>query len=140
MDVDRDPQEKETPPGTLFDEGFTPSTARGYTSADPTGGVQTENFFTPLYTESQETDHTNVNTNQQPSTPADTHDAEMAAAAAAAATEAEVLAAAEVAEMEAANAIEEEAVAADAADFVARPATEAEAAATTEAATSQAAA
>jgi len=65
MDVDQDLQEQGTPPGTPFDEGFTPSTARGYTSMDPTGGVQTKNSFTPLYTESQEMDHTNVNTNQQ---------------------------------------------------------------------------
>ena len=75
MDVDQDPQEEGIPPGTPFDEGFTPSTTKGYTSTDPTGGVHTENFFTPLYTQSQETDHTNVTTNQQPPTPADTLDA-----------------------------------------------------------------
>ena len=53
MDVEHDPQEQEIPPETPFDEGFTPFTTRGYTSADPTGGVHTENFFIPLYTESQ---------------------------------------------------------------------------------------
>jgi len=75
MDVDQDLQEQGTPPGTPFDEGFTPSTAIGHTSVDPTGGVQTENFFTPLYTKSQETDLTNVNTNEQAPTPADNQDA-----------------------------------------------------------------
>jgi len=69
MDVDQDPPEQGTPPGTPFDEGFTPSTTKGQTSVDPTRGVHTENFLAPLYTESQETDHANVNTNQQPATP-----------------------------------------------------------------------
>jgi hypothetical protein len=63
MDVDPDHQEQDTSLGTPFDDGFTPSTTTGYTSAKPTGGVHTENFFTFLYTESQATDHTNVNTN-----------------------------------------------------------------------------
>ena len=75
MDVDHEHQEQKTPPGTPFDEGFTPSTTRGYTSADPSGGVHTENFFIPLYTESQEKDQTNVNTNQQLPTAAATLDA-----------------------------------------------------------------
>jgi hypothetical protein len=65
MAVDKDLQEQDTPPCTPFDDGFTPSTTRGNTSADPTDGIHTENFFTSLYTESQETDHTNVNTNQR---------------------------------------------------------------------------
>ncbi len=69
MEVEQDPQERGTPPGTLFDGGFTPSTTRGHTTADPAGGVHTENYFTPLDTESQATDHTNVNTKQQPPTP-----------------------------------------------------------------------
>jgi hypothetical protein len=69
MDVDQDLQEHDTPPGAPFDGGFTPSTTRGNTSADPTGGVHTENFFIPLYTESQETDYTNVNTNQRTPAP-----------------------------------------------------------------------
>ena len=48
LDVDQDPRELETPLGTPFDDGFTPSTTKGNTSVDPTGGVHTENFFTPL--------------------------------------------------------------------------------------------
>ena len=63
MGADHDPMEQGTPPGTPFDEGFTPSTIRGQTSADPTGSVHTEKYFTPLYTESQATDYTNANTN-----------------------------------------------------------------------------
>ncbi len=50
MDVDQDPQAQETLPCTPFDDGFTPSTTRGYTSAEPIRGVQTENFFSSLYT------------------------------------------------------------------------------------------
>ena len=89
MDVDQDPQKQGAPPSTPFDDGFTPSTTRGYTTTDPTGRVHTENNFTPLYSESQATDHTNVNTNQQPPKPAATLDEEMAAAAAAVAAEVE---------------------------------------------------
>jgi hypothetical protein len=57
----------------------------------PTGSVRAENYFTPLYTESQETDHTNVNANQRPPTHADTRDADLAVAAATAATEADAM-------------------------------------------------
>ena len=64
MDVDQDPQEQGTPPGTPFDDCFTPSMTRGYSTTDPTGRVHTEKYFTPLYTESQSTDHTNINTKQ----------------------------------------------------------------------------
>jgi hypothetical protein len=65
MEVDQDPQELGTPSGTPFDDGFTPFTTRGHTTANPTGSVHTENYFIPLYTESQATDHhTNVNTNR----------------------------------------------------------------------------
>jgi hypothetical protein len=71
MEVEQDPQEQGTPPGTPFDDGCTPPTTRGHTTADPAGSVHTENCFTPFYTESQATDHTNVNTNQQPPTPGD---------------------------------------------------------------------
>jgi len=134
MDVDHDPQEHETPPDTPFDDGLTPSTARGYTSVDPTGGVHTENFSTPLYTESQATDHTNVNTNQQPPTPAATRDAEMAAVAAAATAEAEASTTTGVVEMKAADDMETDAATADAAELIARLAAEAEAAAAAEAA------
>ena len=94
MDVDKDPQGQETPPRTPFEDGFTPSTTRGNTIADPTSGANTDNFFTPLYTESQETDHANVNTNQQTPPQIRTRlgairDAELATAAATAAAEAE---------------------------------------------------
>ena len=106
MKVDEDPQGQETPPGTPFEDGFTPSTTRGNTTADPTSGVNTENFFTPLYTESQETDHTNVNTNQHTPAPIRTRletirDAELAVAAAAAAAETKVSAALAADEVEA---------------------------------------
>ena len=69
MDVDQNPEGQGTPPDTPFDDRFTPSTIRGNTSAAPTGGVQMENFFTPLYTGSQKTDHANVNTNQRSPAP-----------------------------------------------------------------------
>ncbi len=75
MDVDQDPQGRGAPPVTPFDEGFTPSTNRGQTTADATGSVHTENYFTPLYNESQKTDHANVNINQQPLAPETTRDA-----------------------------------------------------------------
>jgi hypothetical protein len=80
MDVDKDTLEQGNPPGTPFNEGFTPSTTRGQPSAATTRGEHTENLYTPLYTESHETDHTNVNTAQQPPTSTDTRDANMAAA------------------------------------------------------------
>ena len=63
MEVDHDPQGQGTLPSTPFDDDFTPSTARRHTTMGPTGSVRTENYFTPLYTESQEVDHTNVNAN-----------------------------------------------------------------------------
>ena len=91
MDVDQDPLGQGTPLGTPFNDGLTPSTTRG-TTTDPTGSVHTKNYFTPLYTESQATDHTNVNTEQQP-TPAATRDAKMAVVEAAGEAEAEASAA-----------------------------------------------
>jgi len=60
---EEDPAEYGTPLGTPFDSDYPSRQTRGQTSTDPTRGVYTENFFTPLYTESQETDHTNVNAN-----------------------------------------------------------------------------
>jgi hypothetical protein len=69
MDVDQDPLEQGTPPSTPFDEDFTPSTTRGQILADPTRRVHTENYFTPLNTESQTTDYTNINTNHKSPTP-----------------------------------------------------------------------
>ena len=52
MDVDQDFPEQGPPPGTPFEEGFTPTIVRGQPSADPPRGVYTENYFTPLYDES----------------------------------------------------------------------------------------
>ncbi len=124
MDVDQDPQGHGTPPSTPFDDGFTPSTTRGHTTVASTGSVRTENYFTPLYTESQETDHTNVNANQQPPTHEDTKNAYMAADAAAAAAEA--------------DATEAEVAAANAAELIARLAAEAEESAAAEAEAPQA--
>ena len=69
MEVDQDIPEQETPPGTTFVEGFTPSADKGQTSVDPTGGVYTQNYYTPLYDESQASDRSNVNTNRQHPTP-----------------------------------------------------------------------
>ena len=66
MDVDQDPEGRETPPDTPLDEGFTPSTTRGQNIADATGSVHTEIYSILLYNESQTTDHSNVNINQQP--------------------------------------------------------------------------
>jgi hypothetical protein len=65
MDVDHDDHEQTTPLGSPFGDGYTSYAGRG---APPSAvaSVQTENFFIPLYTESQETGHTahtTVNTN-----------------------------------------------------------------------------
>jgi hypothetical protein len=144
MDVSQDPQGQEAPLGTPFDDGFTPSTTRGNTSADPTGGVHTEHFFTPLYTESHDTDHTNANTNQRTPAPIRTRleairDAKLAVVAAAATAEAGASAATTVAKMEAAAKMETEVAAVAAAEKAARLATMAEAAATVEAASTTAA-
>ena len=151
MDVDRDPQGRGTPPDTSFDEGYTPSTTRGQTTAGATGSVHTESYFTPLYNESQTTDHSNVNINQQPPTSEITRDVERATAAVAAAAEAEAVAATTTVEMEAAatmeveatssaelpaaNDMEAEAATVNAEEFVTRLAAEVEAATTAEAAT-----
>ena len=106
MDVDPDPQGQTTRPGKPFNNGYASTTTRGNTSADSTGGVYTENFVTPLYTESQETGHTNVNTGQRTPEPIRTYleairDAEISVAAAAAAAKAEVSAETAGVEMEA---------------------------------------
>ena len=90
MEVDQNFPEQGTPPGTPFEEGFTPSAYKGQTSADPTRCVYIENYFTPLHDESQASDRSKVNTNRQHPPPIRTRnkairDAELAAAAAAAA-------------------------------------------------------
>ena len=105
MEMDQDLQGQGTPPGTPFEDDFSPSTTRGHTTMDPTGSVRTDNYFTPLYTETQETDQTNVNANQPSPTHGDTRDADLAAAEAAASPDAD--------DMEA------EAAAADAANLIA---------------------
>jgi hypothetical protein len=125
MDVNHDPHAQETPPSTPFDDGFTPSTTKGYTSADPTRKIHTENFFTPLYTEPRVTDHANANTKQQSPAPTRTsleatRDAKLAADAAAAAAEAKASVAAAAAEMEYVEEMEAEAAASDAAKLIAR--------------------
>jgi hypothetical protein len=79
MDVDQDPSEQDTLPGTPFDEGAAPSSTKGFTSAYTSKSVQTENFFNHLYTESQETDHTNINTDKMRQTLAASSDVNMAA-------------------------------------------------------------
>ncbi len=81
MDLDQDPLEQGTPPGTPFDEGPTPSTTEVAKLADVAATAAT---------------------NQHPPTTADIQDADRMAAAAAAVTEAEEM---EV-EAAAANAIE----------------------------------
>ena len=91
MEVDQDIPKQGTPPGTPFEEGFTLFADRGKTSADPTRGVYTENYYTPLYDESQVSDRSNINTNRQHPSPIRTRneaikDAELAAAATAATT------------------------------------------------------
>jgi hypothetical protein len=50
----------------------------------PTRSVRMDNYFTLLYTETQETNHSNDNANQPPPTHGDTRDADLAAAEAAA--------------------------------------------------------
>jgi electron transfer flavoprotein alpha subunit len=125
MEVDQDPQGQGTPLGTPFEDGFTPSTTHGNTTADPSGSIRTENNFTPLYTESQETDHTNVNANQRPPPiHEDTRNENLADVAAAAETEADD--------------IEAEAAVANATDLIARVAAEVEAAAVAEATSAEA--
>ena len=127
MDVDQDTMGQGTPPGTPFDEGFISSTTRGQPSAATTRGVHTEILYIPLYTESQETDHTNVNTAQQPPAPTNTLDADMAVAAAAEAEAAKLEAAANAAR-QLTDDHEAEAAAAAAAAFISRLAAKTEAA------------
>ena len=110
MEMGQDPQGQSTPPGTPFEDGLTPSTTRGHTTKGPTGSIRADNYATPLYTETQETDHTNVNANHPPPSHEATRDANLAAAEAAATTNADD--------------IEAEAAAADAADLIARLAAE----------------
>ena len=90
MEVDQDIPEQGTPPGTPFEEGLTPSNTQGQTT-NPTGGVYTQNYYTPFYDESQVSDRSTGITNRQHPAPIRTRneairDAELAAAVAAATT------------------------------------------------------
>jgi len=76
IDVDRDSQKQTTPQRTPFYEDYTTTTSRGVPTADPPAGVHTENFYTPLYTKSQPTshsDHTTANTNHRSPPPMRTY-------------------------------------------------------------------
>jgi hypothetical protein len=83
--------ENGTPPGTPFDSDYPPQQTGGSIPTEPYARVPTENFFTPLSTESQETAHTSVN-NAQPPAATGTLDVRPAAAAAQGATQADILA------------------------------------------------
>ena len=110
MEVDHDSQGQGIPTGTPFEDGFTPSMTRGHTTMSPTGSVHTDNYFTPFYTETRETDHTNVNASQQLPTHGNTGDTDLGAA--------------EVAATSNADDTEAEAATADAVDLIARLAAE----------------
>jgi hypothetical protein len=133
MEVDQDLPAQGTPPGTPFEDDFTPSTTRGHTTTIPVDHTHTNNYYTPLNTENQEADPSNDAANQQPLTHGDPRtagqtaaeeaatgtaedaDAEAAAAAGAAFT-ARLAAEREAAEAEAAAANEAAAAAALQAD------------------------
>ena len=126
MEVDHDLPGQGTPTGTPFDDGFTPSTSHGYAATIPTGSVRTDNYFTPLNTETQGTDPPNDTDNQQAPTHGDTRAADLAPA-----------------EMTATNTIDDaeaDAAAAAGVAFVARLAAEKEAVEAAAAAASEAAA
>jgi hypothetical protein len=108
MDVDHDPQGQTTPTGTRFDNGFTTPTSKGAPTRDPPAGVHTDNFYTPLYTDSQTTSHSDRTT----TTTDPVQDAQPAAGTTSTPSEAEAEATAAAAEAEAAAAAEAEASAA----------------------------
>ena len=88
---------------------------------DPSAGVHTRNLFTPLYTETQEVEHTLANTGRQPPHPpnqrlATINEAATEELAASAAEEAEAHRTTELEEDAAALAAEAEALAMAAAD------------------------
>jgi len=151
MDIDQDFQEQTIPQGTPFDDSYTTTTIRGAPYADSPIGVKTEKYYTPLYTESQETGHTNVNTRQQSPQPMRTRleaiwNAELAATVAAAAAKAKASAEAAVVEAEANKKAVGEAEAATAAktaakaEAIAKATTSANATTTTTSAEAEAAA
>jgi hypothetical protein len=110
---------------------------RGQPPTNTSRGIHSENLYTPLYTESQETDHTYINTDQQPLVPMNTSDADIAAAAAAEAEAGKLETAANAAGQSTEDQ-KAEAAAAAAATFIARMAAETEAAAIAEAEKAQA--
>ncbi len=57
MDLDGDLQGQSTPLDTPFEDDFTETASRCAPTVDPPAGVHTENFYTPLYAESQSTCH-----------------------------------------------------------------------------------
>jgi hypothetical protein len=65
MDVDQDLPEGTAPHGTPFDDVHTAHRQGGALFGATPAGVHTRNFFTPLYTETQETEHTLANTGRQ---------------------------------------------------------------------------
>ena len=66
MDVEYDLPERTTLLGTPFEGDYAAYQQGGASFVDPPAGVHTRNFFIPLYTESQETNHTTANTGHQP--------------------------------------------------------------------------
>ena len=113
--AEEDPQVYETPLESPFDTEYPTQQARDQPPTNHTEGIRTENFYTPLYTEPQDTDPTAGNDNHPPSTHEDARNTTHAAASA----------------VEAANTehMDTEAAVAEAADITARQAAEAEAAA-----------
>ena len=80
MEIDQDLPGQGTPPGTPFEDGFTPSTTRGYAATILTGSVRTDNYYIPLNTETQGTDPPNDTANQLAPTHGDTRAADLTAA------------------------------------------------------------
>ena len=121
MDVDQDLSEGTTPPGTPFEDDHTAHQQGGASFIDPPARVHTRNLFTPLYMETQETDHTTAITGHQPPQPpkerlATINEAEEEDLAAAAAAQAEAHRTAELEAEATALAAEAEALAAAATD------------------------
>ena len=57
MDIDQNLQGQTNPPCTPFDYDYTTIASRGAPTKDLPPGAHTENFYTPLYTKSQTTGH-----------------------------------------------------------------------------------
>ena len=65
IDVDQDLPERTTPLGMPFEDDYTAYQQRGASFEYPPARVRARNFFTPLYTESQQTNHTTANTDHR---------------------------------------------------------------------------